>query len=598
MSNPASPQVDIARAIAKILVNGFERHYRIFCATALQAKIRFELQDWQGELNAVRERVQYYDDRVRETVKLLQTRYHASELEDETWQVAKLIFINLLIKHEQPELAETFFNSVCCRILDRVYFHNDYIFTRPTLSTEYIQSNPPTYISHYLTEDGLHGVIRRILHSYGWRRPFVHLRHDTAHILRSIYEHLGGWPDVEVNMQIRVLSSPFYRNKSAYIIGKAINGYQEHPFALSIRHGEDGLYVDTLILERWRISLLFSLSRAYFMVDMRVPSAYVEFLRSIMPGKPSGEIYTMLGLGKQGKTQFYRTLTSHLLHSNDQFIIAPGIRGLVMAVFTLPSFPYVFKLIKDHRSIQKDIKPETVMRKYQLVKQVDRVGRMADTLEFSYVALPLARFCPNLLQELQTLCSDSLKIENDLVIISHLYIERRMTPLNIYLDNANAEQIEHAVREYGDAIREMAQANIFPGDMLWKNFGITRYGRVVFYDYDEIEYMTDCRFRTIPPPPYPEAEMSGEVWYSVERNDVFPEEFGHFLLAKPAIKKVFMQYHADLLTAAFWQKTQEAIRAGHIEDFYPYPQKMRFCNLPPFKHQRAAKLSNNKPAAP
>ena len=314
------------------------------------------------------------------------------------------------------------------------------------------------------------------------------------------------------------------------------------------------------------------------MVDMEVPSGYVQFLLSILPNKPRSEIYTMLGLGKQGKTMFYRDLKEHLRHSEDQFIIAPGVLGMVMLVFTLPSYPYVFKIIRDVFAATKEVDHATVKAKYMLVKKVDRVGRMADTLEFSLVALPKKRFSDALLDALRTHVPSLLEEDGDDLVIKHLYIERRMTPLNIYLDTATEEQTDHAVLEYGNAIRELASANIFPGDMLWKNFGMTSYKRVVFYDYDEIEYMTDCNFRSIPEAPYPEMEMSGEPWYSVARNDVFPEEFASFLLGSAKVRTSFLKYHAYLLHAEFWKSTQQKIRDGHIEDFFPYPEELRFCN--------------------
>ncbi|WP_172203052.1 bifunctional isocitrate dehydrogenase kinase/phosphatase [Niveibacterium sp. COAC-50] len=579
MDVPAADN-NTALAIAQALIDGFNRHYRIFSETSRSAKQRFEQADWQGELRAVRERVQFYDDRVNETVMRMHAEFHADRIDDRTWQQAKLLYIGFLINHKQPELAETFFNSVCCKILHRTYFHNDYIFARPAISTEYIQSYPPTYSSYYPHEGGMRASVKRIIEDFAWQVPFEDLDRDVEHILRTVEAHLGEWPAREVNSQIQVLYSPFYRNKAAYIIGKAINGYVETPFAVVVRHNPEGrLYIDTILLEPWRISLLFSLSRAYFLVDMEVPSGYVHFLRSIMPNKPRSELYTMLGLGKQGKTMFFRDLIAHLLHSNDQFIVAPGIRGMVMAVFTLPSYPYVFKIIKDQRAIQKEMDRATVKRKYQMVKQVDRVGRMADTLEFSDVALPRHRFHPDLVAELRDVCSESVEEEGDTIVIKHLYIERRLTPLNLFLEKADAAQTDHAVQEYGSAIREMAQANIFPGDMLWKNFGVTRYGRVVFYDYDEIEFMTDCNFRRIPPAPNEDIEMSGEAWYSVARNDVFPEEFGTFLLGLPKVRQAFMKYHPDLLDASFWQDTQRKIREGYVEDFFPYPQRLRFRQL-------------------
>ncbi|WP_028873785.1 bifunctional isocitrate dehydrogenase kinase/phosphatase [Tepidiphilus margaritifer] len=587
MPQPLSSE-RIAETMARVMIEGFDRHYRIFRETSSRAKELFEAGDWPKQLEAVRERVEFYDQRVQETVERLRREFDIANLDDAIWQQVKLHYIGHLLEHKQPELAETFFNSVTTKILHRSYFNNQYIFARPAISTEYIESYPPVYTSYYPKEEGLRRTIRRILEDFDWQRPFEDLDRDVLNILRTVKRHLGGrWPAPEVNAQIQVLYSAFYRNKTAYVIGKAINGHQEIPFAVAVRHGDSGmLVVDAILLEAWRISVLFSLSRAYFLVDMEVPSGYVNFLRSILPNKPRSELYTMLGLGKQGKTMFFRDLIAHLRHSNDHFIIAPGIKGMVMLVFTLPSFPYVFKIIKDVFGSSKNIDRETVRQKYLMVKRVDRVGRMADTLEFSQVALPLARFSPELLEELRTVAASSFEIEGDQMVIKHLYIERRMTPLNLYLEQADDEELERVVREYGNAIRELAIANIFPGDMLWKNFGITRYGRVVFYDYDEIEYMTDVNFRAIPPAPYPEMEFSSEAWYSAGPLDVFPEEFATFLLGDPRIRKAFLKYHRDLLTPRFWQEVQRRIRAGMVEDFFPYGEELRFCRLYPPKRRK------------
>ena len=573
-----------AHQIALAMIQGFNKHYTLFRQTSREAKTRFEQGDWQGVHKAVRERIRFYDDRVDECVERLRNEFAAASIDDATWQQVKLLYIGLLLNHKQPELAETFFNSVTTKILHRNYFHNDFIFVRPSISTENIEGDDTqTYRSYYAKEDGLRGAMRKIVLDFAWHRPFANLERDIDHVYQTVHRFLNGMPRREVNFQIQVLASAFYRNKAAYIIGKAINGAAEYPFTIPVLHDADGrLYLDTILLDAWRIGLLFSLSRAYFMVDMEVPSGYVQFLRSILPIKPRSEIYIMLGLGKQGKTMFFRDFIYHLHHSEDQFIMAPGIRGMVMLVFTLPSYPYVFKIIKDVFGSPKEMDEATVKRKFMMVKQVDRVGRMADTLEFSNVMFPLKRFDDEVLAELQKLAPSKFEVDGDQLIIKHLYIERRMEPLNIHLDRMdktnNLEGMEHAIKEYGSAIREMAQANIFPGDMLWKNFGITRFGRVVFYDYDEIEYMTDINFRRIPPAPDFETEMSGEVWYAVARNDVFPEEFATFLLASPQVRKIFMKHHKDLLSPKFWQDAQNKIRNGHVEDFFPYPQELRFIN--------------------
>ncbi len=572
---------DLAFLIAQGMLDGFNRHYRLFREISRHAKTLFEKGDWHELQRISRERIAFYDKRVIECEEYLRRRYDTDSLDDAIWQQVKLHYIGLLASHKQPELAETFFNSVSCRMLHRSYYHNDFIFVRPTLSTEHIDSDPPVYRSYYPAKYGLRTSINRMLRDFGLRNPFRNLNRDIRLLVGALRTHLPRPFQLEANHQIQVLSSLFFRNKGAYVIGKIINGDAEYAFAVPILRNDDGsVYVDTVLLHTQEIAILFGFSRAYFMVDMEVPSGYVRFLVSLLPRKPPAELYTMLGLQKHGKTLFYRDFLHHLKHSSDQFVIAPGIRGLVMQVFTLPSYPYVFKVIKDEISPPKEVTRQQVKDKYLLVKQHDRVGRMADTLEYADVALPIDRFDPALLDELRSLAGSIIEEDGDTLLIRHLYVERRMTPLNMYLDQASPAELERAVDDYGLAIRQLAAANIFPGDMLFKNFGVTRYGRVVFYDYDEIAYMTDCEFRRIPQPRTPEDEMSAEPWYAVGPADVFPEEFANFLLGNEKVRKAFRASHADLLDPRFWNQTKSRILAGHVEDTFPYPESIRFRNRP------------------
>jgi isocitrate dehydrogenase kinase/phosphatase len=570
--------------IARAMLDGFNRHYRLFREASAGAKARFEAADWHGQQRAQRERIEFYDKRVDEAEARLEAEFQASTLGMDTWQQVKLHYIGLLTNHHQPELAETFFNSVTTRILHHSYFRNDFIFVRPAVSTEYIENDEPdatpTYRAYYPSLDSLRDTLRRIVDHFRLQRPFVDLERDIDLVHQAVLRRIGAADfRARANFQIQVLTSLFYRNKGAYLVGKIINGFNEMPFALPILHTDDGsgLAIDAALFGEDDLLLLFSFARAYFMVDMQVPSAYVQFLRSLMPRKPRAEIYSALGLQKHGKNLFYRDFQHHLRHSSDAFRIAPGIKGMVMLVFDLPSFPYVFKCIKDFFPHQKDTTREQVQGKYLLVKQHDRVGRMADTLEYSNVAFPRARFSDELVAELKHFCPSLLEETGDDLVLRHVYIERRMIPLNIYLADARPQQLEHAVVEYGNAIKDLVAANIFPGDMLWKNFGVTRHGKVVFYDYDEIEYITDMNFRHVPPPRNEEDEMSGEVWYAVGPKDVFPETFGPFLLGNPAVREVFMKHHAELLDAGFWQAHQQRIAAGHVHDVFPYDAHKRFC---------------------
>ncbi|MCM2341256.1 bifunctional isocitrate dehydrogenase kinase/phosphatase [Rhodoferax sp.] len=601
---PARLDSTLAYDIAKAMMDGFNRHYRLFRTESARAKHRFETADWHGQQRAQRERIEFYDLRVRECSMRLEREFKAGEQPMAIWHQVKLHYIGLLVDHHQPELAETFFNSVTTKILHRSYFQNDFIFIRPAVSTEYIENSEsesrPTYRAYYPSTGNLHEVLLQMVGDFDLRREFADLPRDVGRVAEVMTGLLGD-ATLRANFQIQVLTGLFFRNKGAYIVGRLINGFTEFAFALPILYvkGEEKLAIDAVLFGEDDLHMLFSFARAYFMVDMEIPSAYVQFLRGLMPRKPRNELYNALGLAKQGKTLFYRDFLYHLRHSTDQFRTAPGIKGMVMLVFDLPSFPYVFKVIKDFYPPPKETSREQIKGKYLLVKQHDRVGRMADTLEYSEVGFPRQRFADELIAEIEKFAPSQLEISDrdgdgqTEVILKHVYIERRMIPLNIYLqeafdaggaDPANTspqaqrahEQLERGVIEYGNAIKDLVAANIFPGDMLWKNFGITRHGKVVFYDYDEIEYITDCVFRRVPQPRNEEDEMSGEVWYTVGPKDVFPETFGPFLLGNPAVKAVFMQHHADLLDVTFWQSHKERIQAGYVYDVFPYEQEKRF----------------------
>ncbi len=596
-------------AVARTMLDGFNRHYSLFRYGAQRAKSLYESGNWRGIQQLAQERIEYYDTRVRECATLLGTALkgsdaspeNASALKDLTdaqttfWLAVKSHFVALLSDHRQPECAETFFNSVSCRVLHREYFHNDFLFVRPAVSTEYLDSTVPSYRVYYPATEGPHKTLIKMIADFGLAAPFNDLPADARKALRLAIHQLrrliskDSGRRIAPDCQVHVLNSLFFRNKGAYVVGRLINQGSIYPFAIALLHTPSGhIRLDALLHTSDDLSTLFSFTRAYFLVDMEAPAAYVHFLNTLLPRKPKAEIYTTLGLQKQGKTLFYRDFLQHLAHSHDQFDIAPGIKGMVMTVFTLPSYPYVFKLIRD-RIAKPGMDHATVRRKYLLVKKHDRVGRMADTWEYSQVALPRERFSQALLEELRSQVPSLLDESGPDIVLRHVYIERRMSPLNLYLARASDAVLETAVKGYGDAIRDLVAANIFPGDMLFKNFGVTRLGRVVFYDYDEIQRMTEMNFRRIPPAPYPEAELSGEPWYPVGANDVFPEEFSTFLLGDPRVRAAFMKYHAELLDASWWQACRQRAANGRIEDIFPYDNSRRLSgsgnahNSPPFK---------------
>jgi isocitrate dehydrogenase kinase/phosphatase len=569
--------MDIWAGVAQIILDGFNRHYKFFQEYSREGRDCFEHADWARAAQVSRERIQGYERRVRETVDAIQHRFPLVGEQSDMWPRIKIVFIGKLMDHLQAECAETFYNSVACRVLHRDYYKSEYIFWRPAISTEHLTGSKPTYRSHYPGSDGLRRSLLEILCGFGLVTRFEDLRRDIRRLERFILESRSPSWKSKPNYQIQILDSLFFRNKAAYVVGRMINGDIVQPFVIPILREPNGtLVVDALLMRQKDVAVLFSFSRAYFLVDMEVPSAYVRFLLTIMPRKSMVDLYAMLGLQKQAKTLFYREMQHHLRHSRDNFQVAPGVRGMVMLVFTLPSFSFVFKLIKDRFDPPKTTSRDEVEQKYLLVKHHDRVGRLADTLEYSNVAIPLHRIDPGLLQELQESAAGSIEIDGDVLVIRHIYIERRMAPLDNYLAQASRSERKAAIRDYGNAIRDLAGANIFPGDMLKKNFGVTRHGRVVFYDYDEICYITECNFRKVPPARDYDDMMSDTPWYSVEENDVFPETFGPFFFNDETDMEWFKQDHADLMTAEWWKQVKNSLLEGNQADIFPYPENRRF----------------------
>ncbi|TRW48191.1 bifunctional isocitrate dehydrogenase kinase/phosphatase [Aliidiomarina halalkaliphila] len=565
------------KQIARLILQGFHAHYRGFQGITEEARDRFVERDWVAIQYAARARISFYDARVNECVETLREQLQTDIPDSALWQHVRTFYEALLQFHPQAELAETFFNSVFCKLFHRRYFHNRFIFVESTLARRIPLSVETEYQSYFPVADGVKATLRNILEDMNLGAPFADLERDVHALMRAFAKQAQVRALSAHQMRVDVLRSPFYRNKAAYIVGRIVTEQHQYPFIVPVLINRQGqLYLDALITDVDQMVIIFSFARAYFMVKTRAPSALVRFLKGLMPRKTLAELYSAIGFHKQGKTEFYRELLGHLASSDDKLVAAPGIRGLVMMVFTLPSFPYVFKIIRDQFPESKPFGRDTVLARYQLVKRHDRVGRMADTIEYSDVALPRERFSEELLEELQSTASLSIKVEDDLVILRHCYIEKRMIPLNLYMEYASADETREIIADYGLALKEMIAANIFPGDMLLKNFGVTRGKRVVFYDYDEVQYLHEVNFRELPKPETYEDSLAADTSHSVAPNDVFPEQVATFVFPNKALRELFIELHPELIEASYWSQQQQAVAEGVIADVFPYPQHIRF----------------------
>ncbi|HCP3044636.1 TPA: bifunctional isocitrate dehydrogenase kinase/phosphatase [Escherichia coli] len=561
--------------IAQTILQGFDAQYGRFLEVTSGAQQRFEQADWHAVQQAMKNRIHLYDHHVGLVVEQLRCITNGQSTDAAFLLRVKEHYTWLLPDYPRFEIAESFFNSVYCRLFDHRSLTPERLFIFSSQPERRFRTIPRPLAKDFHPDHGWESLLMRVISDLPLRLRWQNKSRDIHYIIRHLTETLG--TDNLAESHLQVANELFYRNKAAWLVGKLITPSGTLPFLLPIHQTDDGeLFIDTCLTTTAEASIVFGFARSYFMVYAPLPAALVEWLREILPGKTTAELYMAIGCQKHAKTESYREYLVYLQGCNEQFIEAPGIRGMVMLVFTLPGFDRVFKVIKDKFAPQKEMSAAHVRACYQLVKEHDRVGRMADTQEFENFVLEKRHISPALMELLLQEAAEKITDLGEQIVIRHLYIERRMVPLNIWLEQVEGQQLRDAIEEYGNAIRQLAAANIFPGDMLFKNFGVTRHGRVVFYDYDEICYMTEVNFRDIPPPRYPEDELASEPWYSVSPGDVFPEEFRHWLCADPRIGPLFEEMHADLFRADYWRALQNRIREGHVEDVYAYRRRQRF----------------------
>ncbi|HGJ5873771.1 MULTISPECIES: bifunctional isocitrate dehydrogenase kinase/phosphatase [Arsenophonus] len=564
-----------AELIAETILQGFDAQYGRFLEVTSSAQQRFEDADWHGVQEAMKKRINLYDHHVDLVVKQLGQMNLTTEFTKPLLAEIKQFYIRLLEDYPRFEIAESFFNSVYCRLFQHCDLTPTNLFIFTSQPVNRFCDTPRPLSRCFSIHMGLKKTIENILIDIPFRIAWEDLPRDVNYIVNYLKKTFSAEQLADVKFEIA--NELFYRNKAAWVVGKIMIGKIVYPFLLPIHNNEQGgIYVDTCLTNYNNASIIFGFARSYFMVYVPFPAALVFWLRDILPGKSIAELYMSIGCQKHGKTEYYREYLAFINFSQEQFIIAPGIKGMVMLVFTSPSFERVFKVIKDRFLPPKQVTQERVRACYRIVKEHDRVGRMADTQEFENFVIAKKHISEELMAELWREIPSKLQDLGDKILIRHLYMERKMIPLNIYTDQVKGEELRWIIEDYGNAIKQLAAANIFPGDMLFKNFGVTRHRRVVFYDYDEICYMTEMNFRKIPEPLYPEQEMADEPWYSVAEHDVFPEEFRHFLCNDPVIKKYFEMHHADLFSTEYWQSLQNKICQGYIADVFAYPVKQRF----------------------
>ena len=562
-----SSPADIARSLAA----AFADYNAEFRAITRRAPLRFEARDWRGSQRDAVERIELYDRFVKATAEQIKVALGEPALDRALWRESKAAFTALIEELPDSEFTKTFFSSVTRRLFGTVGVNPEIEYIALDLDplariTSHVVTNT------YTNRGSLALLFEEVLTDFRFRTPYRDFERSVAHVAEEVAAYVKAVNERRLVLGVEIIRPVFFQQTRAYLVGRINGRGWQLPLIIALKNTERGVLVDAVMLAESDVSIVFSFTRSYFHVDLEHVGEAVLFLKSILPRKSVSELFTVLGRAKQGKTERYRELFRHLQQTNDNFVHAPGERGLVMVCFTLPSFDVVFKVIRDRFPPSKNLLREEVRAKYELVFKHDRAGRLVDAQEFRRLRFPRNRFAPELLEELAVETAGSVHADGADLIFDHLYIERRMTPLNLFLRTGTRADCERAVLDYGQAIRDLAYSNIFAGDLLLKNFGVTRHGRVIFYDYDELCQVTDCHFRDLPRATSDEDELRGETWFYVADNDVFPETFLTFLAFDEIQRDTFLRAHAEVLTADFWRQVQQRLKEGEVLEVLPYHQ--------------------------
>ena len=556
------------RELADAIHEGFDTFYEEFKRLTRESRQCFDASDWVELHEASHRRIDLYLEFVARTQAAIAPIAEAYPQNLELWKRAHIAYAEIIAERPDVEVAETFFNAITRKIFRTVGVKPEIEFLENHIDED-APEHPGLYRRFEATDD-LQDLFARILASPRPALHFVDIQSEAEYLAHRFAEAARSWPEGPSFEHIDVLRVFFFRVREGYIVGRIRQAGAWRPLIIPVQPRARGMVVDGAIFSVEETLQVFSSTRAYMFVDVTWPSDLARFLGTLMPDLALSELYIAFAHHRHGKTLIYRELVEHMDKTQDAFIVAPGIKGLVMTVFTTASYRNVFKIIRD--DFEKPFASrQGILESYRNVFRGRRMGRLADTQEFEHLAFEKARFTEECLHELLSKAPKTVRVEGDQVVVSHVYIEEKMTPLNIYLNTAPEEDAVRAIIDYGYAIKELAANNIFAGDLLWKNFGVTRFGRLVLYDYDEICPLLDCNFREIPEPRSYEEEMSATPFYAVDDADVFPEEFAPFIVPRqPALREAFLQHHADLLGPELWRKKQRHVISGELHIGLPY----------------------------
>ncbi|MCL7715469.1 bifunctional isocitrate dehydrogenase kinase/phosphatase [Stenotrophomonas mori] len=572
---PSTGPAAAAQRLAAAIHEAFEAYHARFAAVTRRARQRFEQRDWAAAQADAVERIALYDLCIAQCMADLPAVAGGRLPDRDGWRAVRAAYAGRIEGLIDGELYKTFYNTLTRRLFATHGVDDAIEFMAIDLEPSDAITHPVARHVYSVSETRPAEAFERALADARFHVPYRHRLRCAAAIAVRLQDDLAHWGPYPVRA-IELLETVFYRERRAYLVGRVFGEHRFSPCVIALVNDGQGLRAEAVLSRRRDVAHLFGVSRSYFQADLPTVADAVVFLRSLLPGKPVDEIYTVLGRAKQGKTERYRTFFRHFLQNRDERLVAAeGTPGMVMSVFTLPSYPLVFKLIRDRFAWPKTVSRQDVEDRYALVFNLDRIGRLLDAQPYRHLRFPLRRFAPDLLAELQESCARSVRVEGDDLVIALCYVQRRFRPLNLYLREQGADAARSAALDYAQAIVDMARNDIFPGDMLLKNFGVSRHGRAVFYDYDELCRVGDCNFRAWPQPHSAEEAMAAEPWFHVAPNDVFPERFPLFMGLPQSLMDAVREAHGELFDPQWWRDLQATFARGEHPDTPPYPRALR-----------------------
>jgi len=570
----------VPRAAALVL-DAFEDYDARFGDLTRRARRRFVRRDWRGAQADAVARIDLQDGFLSEALGRFEALVGERMRSRALWAAVREHYGALTEGRPDAALARTLFNSMSRRFFLTEGVAPALEFHEPGSSAIGDPDCPGELRPLPEGADAV-GRWRKALQARGF--PHRDLDADARAIADAVTARLAGQA-VQAGgadgPEVALLETVFYRERRAYLVGRVDAAGGPRPLVVALVNEADGVRADAVLMERDRVSMLFGHAHSWFHADLAHVGDAVAFLHALLPHKPVSELYSVLGRGKQGKTERFREIQRHLAaHPGEQLVRADGVRGMVMAVFTPRALPVVFKVIRDRFAEPKDSVRADIEGKYRLVARRDRIGRLVEAQEFRRLRFPRTAFEPAMLRELLEECAETVVAEGDAVLVRHCYVERRLRPLDLHARERPEADALRAVIDYGQAVTDLARSGIFPGDLLLKNFGVSRHGRALFYDFDELCLLEEVRFRDLPQVREEDETRPLEDWLYARRDDVFPALFPNFLGLSPGLRGTLLEAHPGIFEAGWWRDVQARLRGGGYLDVPPYPAAARLPTTP------------------